>query len=724
MYPSPLPAKPYASPSSNSEFRGFYMMQDNTDQQVLVEFRADIFQRLSIIVVISSLITGLALVFIDPLPHQLVFMLQVFSLFVICTRYLSSQRPNLARYLFVSSLYVILGISMLMLPVNWLPFLVAPLLLVSELLTSWLTIVVGALFIGFATLLVQTGYAAYPLQVLILYTVFGYAVTHGSLRTIWIMLHWYRSMFDRSSILLEETRSHRAELVQTLKSLEIARDTQQRLQTQLVYARQQADEARRLKERFASNISHELRTPLNIILGFTEIMHVTPEIYGPVNFPPKLQQDIYQIHRNSRHLLDMIDDVLDLSHIDMTQFALNFERTDLQNFLQDTVELVSHLFSVKPVAFNVQIDRNLPEIQIDRTRIRQVIINLLNNAQRFTFAGSVTFSVHADEKEVVFQVADTGIGIPQDQMQLIFEEFFQVDYSLSRSTGGAGLGLAITRRFIEAHNGQLLVESQEHVGSIFTFSLPLPAHIHSSLSSFEKPKENNRDALWLVVDADPHISKLISRYVQGCSIIQVDSPLQITDALNRYSPQGIILNTPQDSSVSSQIMDLPIPVIVCSLPSTTQMVMKLDVTACLSKPILPQELIDCLQAYPSIKTLLVIDDDIGVVQLVQRILENNRPELIIQRAYNGQQACEMMGTSVPDLVLLDLAMPTVSGFEVITLMKRNPLLQNVPIILLTATQYIYSEDESRGELHIHQNGGLKPMEVLKLLNMITQTLNG
>ncbi|MBA3868507.1 MAG: hybrid sensor histidine kinase/response regulator [Anaerolineae bacterium] len=698
-------------------------MENIAYPQVLAEFRADIFQRLSIIVAISSLITGLALVFIDPLPHHLVFMLQVFSLFVIFMRHLSSQRPNLARYLFASSLYIILSLSMLMLPVNWLPFLVAPLLLVSELLTSRLTILAGALFVGFAALLVHTGYAVYPLQAIVLFTLFGYGVAHGSLRTIWMLLHWYRSMFERSSILLEETRSHRAELVQTLRSLEIAQDGQQRLQTQLVYARQQADEARRLKERFASNISHELRTPLNIILGFTEIMHITPEIYGAVNFPPKLQQDIYQIHRNSRHLLDMIDDVLDLSHIDMTQFSLNFERTNPQTFLQDTVDLVGHLFKDKPVAFNVKIEENLPEIQIDRTRIRQVIINLLNNAQRFTFTGSVTFSVHAEEKEVIFQVIDTGIGIAENQISLIFEEFFQVDYSLSRSTGGAGLGLAITRRFIEAHNGHLHVESQEGVGSTFTFNLPLPAPLPSNSQLSQKTKDDNQETLWLVIDADPHVSKLIARHTRAASIIPVDGVEHLDEAMRRYSPQGIILNMPTDSTISPDLKNLPIPVVVCSLPSTTQMVMKLGVTACLSKPILPQELIQYLEPYQFVKTILVIDDDVGVVQLVQRVLENSYPHLTIQRAYNGQQACEMMETITPDLVLLDLVMPTGSGFEVITTMKNNPQLQNIPIILLTATQYIFSDDESRGELHIHQKFGLKPMEVLKLLNMITQTIN-
>src|SRR5262249_47774824 len=158
----------------------------------------------------------------------------------------------------------------------------------------------------FTALLVQVGYANYSVQVLIPFTLFVFAISNSSLRTIWKLLHWYRSMFSRNSDLLEETRERRAELVKTLKSLEMAREAQQRLQTHLIYARQQAEEARQLKERFASNISHELRTPLNIILGFTEIMHLTPEVYGALNFPPKLQQDIYQIHRNSRHLLDMI----------------------------------------------------------------------------------------------------------------------------------------------------------------------------------------------------------------------------------------------------------------------------------------------------------------------------------------------------------------------------------------------------------------------------------
>ena len=138
---------------------------------------------------------------------------------------------------------------------------------------------------------------------------------------------------------------------------------------------------------------------------------------------------------------------------------------------------------------------------------------------------------------------------------------------------------------------------------------------------------------------------------------------------------------------------------------------------------MPQQLIEQLRLYADIKTLLVIDDDVGVMQLVQRSLENSHPHLLIRRAYSGEQACEMMKSTPPDLVMLDLVMPVISGFDVIAMMKDDPQLQHIPIILLTATKYVYSDDETRGELRIHQHGGLKPMEVLKLLNMITQTVN-
>lgn len=148
------------------------------------------------------------------------------------------------------------------------------------------------------------------------------------------------------------------------------------------------------------------------------------------------------------------------------------------------------------------------------------------------------------------------------------------------------------------------------------------------------------------------------------------------------------------------------------------MTQKLGADACLSKPILPQQLIQKLGLYNDVKTILVIDDNVGVVQLVQRSLENHAPHMVIRRAYDGQQAYEMMRAFRPDLV-----MPTMSGFEVLDIMKKDERLRDVPIILLTATKHIYSEEETRSDLRLNKRSGLKPMEVLKLLNLMTQAVN-
>ncbi len=694
-------------------------------RHLLLDFRADIFRRLTMVMVTFCIVAAYTLIFMQPLPHQLVFFLYAFSGFVLLIRNFAQRSPNLARYIFVLSMYLGLATSMILLPVTWLPFLVFPIVFISELLVSYASIILAAVFFGFTALLGHIAHTNYPIQPLALFLCLMITITNRGIQVINTLLLWYSSMYQQANDLLEDARTRRADVVQMLKSLETAYQTQHRLQTQLIYARQQAEELRSLKERFASNISHELRTPLNIILGFTEIMHLTPEVYGNITFPPKLQRDIYQIHRNSRHLLEMIDDVLDLSYIEISQFSLSFEPTDLKQFLDDTVEMVSHLFQDTSVEFVVNVADPLPHIEIDRTRIRQVIINLLNNAHRFTPSGSVTFSVVRREKDVLFEIADTGLGIPEDKMHLIFEEFYQVDYSLSRAHGGAGLGLAITKRFVEAHHGQLHVTSEEGKGSVFTFTLPMPNNQRRDRLDFPLSptlKTEKQESLWLVVDADPHVITLIARHSQGHRLIQIENDSLIHAAILQHSPQGIIINQPADRALPSHFSNISIPIIMCSLPSTTQMVRHLGVDACLAKPVRPNQITDQFQRYPQLATVLVVDDDIGVVQLVQRSIETQYPHIRVLRAYSGQQALEMMRLTRPDLVLLDLVMPDISGFEVIADMRNDPELDCISIILLTATKYIYSDEETRAGMQVHQNGGLRPMDVLKLIDTVITTM--
>ena len=373
-------------------------------------------------------------------------------------RNLYQKYPNMARYLFVLILYLGMFTAMHLEIGAWTAYLIAPVLLISALLMSNSTPLGAIGFMGFVWWLSHLGY---PIELLniIIFTVISFVITTITVSTFNVALSWYSSMHNHADKLLRETRERRAELVNSVKSLEIAYQTQRGLQQQLIYARQQAEESRRMKERFASNISHELRTPLNIILGFSEIMYLTPEIYGDTIFPPKFHRDIYQIHHNSKHLLAMIDDVLDLSHIEMSEFALNFELTDMNYFLADAVNMLDNYFNSGSVQFSSFIAPNLPPVEIDRTRIRQVLINLITNARRFTDYGDVILRVMPKGDVIEFSVQDTGKGIPPEKLELIFEEFYQVDYSLSRQHGGAGLGLTITKQFVTAHHGTLTVDS-------------------------------------------------------------------------------------------------------------------------------------------------------------------------------------------------------------------------------------------------------------------------
>ena len=302
-----------------------------------------------------------------------------------------------------------------------------------------------------------------PLALLWLTAFMGWLSSRG----LYTVLDWAWSSQQRANQLLEELRDRRGELNRTLVALTEANRRLKRTGRELALARQRADEARRLKEQFAANISHELRTPLNLILGFSEMMYLSPDVYGEMEWPSTLRRDVHQIYRSSRQLMDLINDVLDLSRIDAVRMPIHSEPSDLAEIIREAVETASDLFRGRVLDVRVEMPPELPPLNLDRTRIRQVLLNLLNNAARFTQHGHIIVSAERNEREVVVSVADTGVGIPAEELPAIFEEFHQVDMSLRRRQEGAGLGLAISKRFVELHNGRIWAESQAGEGSTF-----------------------------------------------------------------------------------------------------------------------------------------------------------------------------------------------------------------------------------------------------------------
>lgn len=691
----------------------------NQFRYILLDLRAEMFQRFTLLALLFYAIAAYLTLLIHPLPLDLLAIATISAGFVWWVWRIWQKNRNLARYLFAAALHVSLMVTMGRLHTEWLPFLGLPLLFMTAFLVSRGGIITLMTIPPAAIIYNLTLNTTFPLAAIFALYSTSFLVMLVSLSKFHTALTWYSSMHDRANVLLEETRDRRAELLQTLRSLETAYQTQRRMQDQLRYARKKASEAQRMKEQFAANISHELRTPLNLILGFSEIMYLTPEVYGDISLPPKLYRDISQIYRSSRYLLDMVDDVLDLSHIELSGFSLDFRKTDLNHFLDETTDMLRNLFNGTAVQFIVDISPGLPTLDIDRTRLRQVLLNLINNARHFTDVGAVTLGVRQTHHAVEFTVTDTGIGIPGDKLPFIFDEFFQVDYSLSRSHGGAGLGLAITRRFVEAHNGRIYAESEEGLGATFTFILPLRET--DPFLSREQETDTIPDNIVLVIDPDPAIATIVQRHLDTYQVIQISDENAITAALDQYHPRAVIRNRPPGTP-SMLANPLPLPDIEIALPSSTWLMRRLNVSACLAKPLTAEQITKEVKRFEQLKTILIVDDDMGFVQLVQRSLEMVDAAFTVYRAYDGGQALELMQTILPDLVLLDLAMPEVDGFQVLEAMHASPRTQNIPVILLTATRYIQDELEQRAEMIIRQPDGLRPKEVLNSLKAILDHL--
>ncbi len=639
----------------------------------------------------------------------------------------NTSNPALARHMLVWGMVGLLMLGMLTFQDSWLPYMGILCVFLSAMLIQSGGIFVAACVVGLVALLEVTGLRSYPFMELTLALVLAGISSWLSAYTLFTAVHWYRIMQSRSDQLLEVTRDHRAELSKTLKSLETAYETQKHIQFELIRARKHADDARRLKEQFAANISHELRTPLNLILGFSEIMYLTPDIYGDMQWPVTLRRDIHQIYRSSQHLLAMIDDILDLSRFEMNGFDLTLEPVAIDELLHETVDIAQNMVRGRPIKLQVLVDSNLPTVEIDSTRIRQVILNLLNNACRFTEQGVVELKALQCDGELQLTVTDTGPGIPNDKLPYLFDEFYQVNHSLQRSHGGAGLGLAISKRFVEAHGGRIWVESEEGVGSSFSFTLPVAERLpetHRAESRIGSTGlEAQSRACVLVIERDNAIISTLQHHLKQCDLVQVRDVSTLPEMILSCHPKAIIRNIRPDAydPYDSLTLNSIVPVIECSLPSAAWVAEDLGVAGCLTKPITAKALLDEVKRIGDIYNILVVDDDRGFTLFVERIMQASGKPFAVRRAYDGQQCLDMMRLQTPDLVLLDITMPVLDGMGLLEQMLADSNLKAVPVVLLTASSYP-KEQSLQSQFTVRHQTGLYPTEVFKFLNATVSAL--
>jgi signal transduction histidine kinase/CheY-like chemotaxis protein len=639
-----------------------------------------------------------------------------------------AENRRLARYSFMWSITLWLIVILLFNPETWWVFLGLPTIMASIILLSSDGAFNSGLVIVVVLLLTIAGERDYPWLGFVVFSVFTGVLSWVTVETIYITLHWTKLSEQRANALLEETRKNREEILRTLASLERSNAALRRAQIELRAAHKAAEEARELKEQFAANISHELRTPLNLVLGFTEIMHLTPEVYGGDDWPPTLQGDIDQIYRSSRHLLEMIDDILDLSRFQMSAFKLNRESTPIKVILEEGIDIAKDLFRERQVQFQVDLAGDLPIVRIDKTRIRQVILNLINNAYRFTETGFVRLTARADEYEVFISVSDSGSGIPAEKIPFIFDGFYQVDHSLNRSHGGTGLGLTISKEFVESHGGKIWVESEVGVGSTFTFTIPIiEENAQTLLPAPEEiedlPPVEDKPVL-LVIDSDPLVTAMVKEHMDAYEVVQVDGMTMLDASISEYYPDIIILNTmPSTSDKTAYSLPTSVPLIECSLPSRSWILKELNVAASFIKPVTSHELIQSVRDIGPVHDVLIIDDDPGSAKLVERILQTSGNNYSIRCIHADDNAIKQMDLKAPDVLLLDLTMPDINGVQILEFVQNHTEWAEVPVILLSATNYaedLLANQDSR--VSVQHRGRISTTRVLKYIRAISSAV--
>lgn len=550
------------------------------------------------------------------------------------------------------------------------------------------------------------------------------------------------SQYRQTQALLEEARDQRLLLNQANEDLAEAYAQVARLNELLRTSQVEVEQARRAKEGFVANVSHELRTPLNMIIGFSEMILNAPAAYQH-KASLALLADMGVIYRNSQHLQQLINDVLDLSQIDAGQFTIQREWVDLAAIVREALEAVDPLYHAKGLTLKSELEPELPLVRCDRLRIRQILLNLLSNAGRFTTIGGVTVAVRAGGDAVTVSVCDTGSGVAPDEQRRIFEPFQQLDASTRRQHGGSGLGLSICRRLVELHGGRMGIESAVGVGSTFFFSLPLEVEADASPSvgrwfnqyapyapRTRRPviEIGRPPAQIVVLEQGDTLQRQVSTHLSEVETVGVRTVAELSQLLTTTAPSLILVNDAQvmeDWRLIRRLLPLPArtPVISCFAPGLPEACEQLHVAAYLIKPVTREALLAAVaRVAPPTASLLVVEDNSAVAHLVARQLASANLGYRLLRASSGERALEMMRQAVPDAVLLDLGLPDQDGYQVLQAKNGDPALRAIPVLIVSARDPL-GEPVVTNRLRVEMAGGLSVRDILLSAAAISQALS-
>jgi PAS domain S-box-containing protein len=491
----------------------------------------------------------------------------------------------------------------------------------------------------------------------------------------------------------------------------VTRDITEHKRTQefILHAKEEAERASKFKDQFLSTMSHELRTPLNAVLGFSDLL--ADERYGPLN--DRQQRYVNHIHTGGKHLLKLISDILDLSKIEAGKMELTREDVTIASAFAEVISALYPLAEKKSQALLQQAEPNL-HVHADAMRFKQVLMNLAGNGIKFTpEGGRIELAARQVDDQVRVEVRDNGPGILPEQQQRIFEAFFRLR-EMGGATEGTGLGLAITSRLVELHGSKLGIESQPGEGTCFYFSFPRvaitpdqPTQLHAVV-----PKARKAPRI-LIVEDDATTGQLIQSQLasSGYETLKCDQPDLVTDLAAELQPDAITLDLLMKPTHGLEVLlqlkndqrTSKIPVIVVTIVDQPGIGTAFGADEYLIKPVDKLTLLAaverCLRSRGGTAprgTILVVEDDISTLELVVELLKAYG--YAVSTATDGEQARDSVAQSLPELVILDLVLPKMSGFELLAEWRSNPRTAELSVFVLTSKDLTKEQEKY---LHAH-----------------------
>ncbi|NOY97531.1 MAG: response regulator, partial [Chlorobi bacterium] len=530
----------------------------------------------------------------------------------------------------------------------------------------------------------------------------------------------------------EELQGKAKEMSEQAEELQCTSEELQEKNIELEAQRKQVEAANQLKSEFLSNMSHELRTPLNSILALSRVLIIQAK--NKLNDEENNYLEI--VERNGKRLLSLINDILDLSKIEAGKMEISPKSVSIVSLLRIIKENMQTLLEEKGLSLTLRIPENLPQVESEESKLHQVLTNIISNAVKFTGEGSVDISVTFDTMNVFIEVKDSGIGISEEMLPHIFDEFRQADGTSSRQYEGTGLGLAIANKLMKILGGNIKVKSKLGKGSVFTVTIPIKWHegtLPTETFRFKDKPSEPMDKMILVVDDDPKIVKDISEYLNeaGYKTMEATSGKEALELAWNYQPFAITLDIIMPEMDGWEVLQKlktnartkNIPVIVISVSNDKDTGFALGAVGYVNKPVDKDLLISEIKILNKTPNLvMIVDDNEFELKQMAEIIETEDINTIL--ATCGKECIKLLEEKVPDILVLDIMMPGMDGFKVLEEIRKKPETRDLPVIIITAKD-LTKEDKTKliGRVSaIIAKSGTTPQDLYKEIKRIIENL--